>query len=67
MAGGPAFLREETELTTRFCYVNFDGAEALRQSEARGLDTELDDEFVKEYCALVHEGVMVRTHIFKEG
>jgi len=29
MAGGPAFLHDEKDLTMRLCYVNFDGKNAV--------------------------------------
>ncbi|XP_045207960.2 aspartate aminotransferase-like [Mercenaria mercenaria] len=57
MAGGPAFLRPETELTVRLCYVNFDGAKALAESERIGLGACLPDNFVQTQCSHLHEGI----------
>lgn len=57
MSGGPAFLRPESEFTTRLCYVNFDGTEALRQSRQIGLQTTLNDEFVAKYAKPVYDGI----------
>ncbi|KAK3106070.1 hypothetical protein FSP39_012043 [Pinctada imbricata] len=57
MAGGPAFLRPTNELTTRLCYVPFDGGLALKASRALGLDDPLPDDFVKEFCSNVYDGI----------
>ena len=59
MSGGPAFLRDELELTTRFCYVNFDGTTALCKSREQGLDVPIDDQFVHQYCTPVYDGIKV--------
>ncbi|XP_060063177.1 aspartate aminotransferase-like [Ylistrum balloti] len=59
MAGGPAFLRPIEELTTRLCYVPFDGKPALVASQAIGLDVGLPENFVKEYCTPVYDGIQV--------
>lgn len=59
MAGGPAFLRPEDELTVRLCFVNFDGAKALAESERVGLETPLPDNFVQTKCSHLHEGIQV--------
>ncbi|XP_064643862.1 aspartate aminotransferase-like [Lineus longissimus] len=57
MAGGPAFIRPLEELTVRLCFVNFDGAEALRVSRNLGLEKELNDEFLKLYCTQLYDGI----------
>lgn len=59
MAGGPAFLRPVDELTTRLCFVPFDGTRALEASRALGLDVTLPGNFVKEYCTPVYEGIQI--------
>ncbi len=59
MAGGPAFLRPVEELTTRLCYVCFDGADGLDESRRLGLDTPLPENFVQQYCANVFHGIKV--------
>ncbi|ELT91252.1 hypothetical protein CAPTEDRAFT_214481 [Capitella teleta] len=58
MGGGPAFLRPTTEFTTRLCYVNFDGAEALKRSRQIGLQEPLTEDFVKECCTPVYSGIL---------
>ncbi len=60
MAGGPAFLRSEEELSTRLCYVCFDGMDALHESYKLGLDTPISEDFLKQYCTNVYEGIKVR-------
>ena len=57
MPGGPAFLRPVQELTTRLCFVNFDGSIALKASEAVGLDKPLPDGFVEKHCSLTAGGI----------
>ncbi|XP_074653756.1 aspartate aminotransferase-like isoform X1 [Tubulanus polymorphus] len=57
MAGGPAFLRPSTELTVRLCFVNFDGALALKASRDIGLDVNLDDQFIQTYCQVTYDGI----------
>ncbi|CAI9735036.1 aspartate aminotransferase-like [Octopus vulgaris] len=57
MAGGPAFLRPESELTTRLCYVNFDGKKALQKSREIGLDKPLPEDFIKEQCSPLYHGI----------
>ena len=59
MAGGPAFLRPVDEFTTRLCYVNFDGKQALEESYKLGLDTPLTDEFVNQYARPAYDGIQV--------
>ena len=59
MAGGPAFLRPEDELTTRLCYVDFDGEIALKGSVRLGLGVQLPENFVKEYCRQMYDGIKV--------
>uniref|UniRef100_A0A0L8GXF4 Aminotransferase class I/classII large domain-containing protein n=1 Tax=Octopus bimaculoides TaxID=37653 RepID=A0A0L8GXF4_OCTBM len=57
MAGGPAFLRPESELTTRLCYVNFDGKKALQKSREIGLDKPLPEDFIKKHCSPLYDGI----------
>lgn len=57
MAAGPDFLRPETELTTRMCFVNFDGKKALEFSRELGLDTPLPEDFVEEQCTSLYEAI----------
>ncbi|GAB1609384.1 uncharacterized protein LOC115220904 [Argonauta hians] len=57
MAGGPEFLRSESEFTTRLCYVNFNGKEALKKSRQIGLDKNLPDTFIKDHCRPLYEGI----------
>ena len=59
MAGGPAFLRPEHELTTRLCYVDFDGEMALKESVRVGLKDPLPEDFVKQYCTQMYDGMKV--------
>ena len=59
MAGGPAFLRPEHELTTRLCYVDFDGDMALKESVQVGLNDPLPEDFVKQYCTQMYDGMKV--------
>jgi len=47
MPGGPSFLRPNSELSTRLCYIDFDGGAALRASSAIGLDNDLPADFVE--------------------
>ena len=59
LAGGPAHLRPVEELTTRLCFVCFDGSEALKVSRQLGSSSELPDDFVEKYCANVYHGIKV--------
>ncbi|BFZ24662.1 hypothetical protein BsWGS_27701 [Bradybaena similaris] len=59
MPGGPEHLRPDDELTARLCYVNFDGTEPLAESRRRGLDSKLNDSFVKDFCSPVYNGITV--------
>ncbi|KAH3826163.1 hypothetical protein DPMN_128059 [Dreissena polymorpha] len=60
MAGGPGFLRPETELTVRLCFVHFDGSDALLESERIGRGTPFPEDFVRTHCTNVHDGIQVR-------
>ena len=51
LPGAKVHLRPETELTTRLCFVNFDGTKALKASEEIGLERPLPDDFVRSFCA----------------
>ena len=50
------FLRPSSELTTRFCFVCFDGKKALDAIKA-SKNTVFNDDFVKENCTPIIEGV----------
>ena len=63
MAGGPAFLRPPEELTTRLCYVDFDGDKALNESRRIGLKTPLPENFVQEHCEQMYLGIKVLLHL----
>jgi len=63
MAGGPGFLRPEDELTVRLCFVHFDGAAALAESERLGVDAPLPGDFLKTHCTTVYDGIQVNVHI----
>jgi aspartate aminotransferase len=54
---GSDFGRPPEELTARLAYVDFDGGKALAASQAIGLDRDLDETFVDEYCGNVVEAV----------
>ncbi|XP_041372362.1 aspartate aminotransferase-like [Gigantopelta aegis] len=58
MAGGPYYLRPPEELTTRLCFVNFDGTDALDFSRKLGLSEPLPESFVKDFCLPVHDGIL---------
>lgn len=47
---GVHFGRPATELTARLAYVNFDGGAALAASESLGLETPIDEAFLRRYC-----------------
>ena len=53
--GGTAFLRPEEELTTRFCYVDFNGAKAMEAMES-GEEVN-SDKFVQDYAPKIAKGV----------
>ena len=59
MAGGPAFLRPETELTTRLSCIQFDGKAALQASRTLGLDKPITKTFVQKWCTPVYKGIQV--------
>ncbi|XP_071157014.1 aspartate aminotransferase-like [Mytilus edulis] len=68
MAGGPAFLRPVEELTTRLCYVPFDGKGALQASRKLGLEKPLPEKFVQEYCTPVYDGIQaLKTWVMKHS
>ena len=48
---GAVFGREPGELTARLSYVDFDGSRALVAAQTRALDTPVDEDFLREYCA----------------
>lgn len=50
------FLMADDDLSTRFCFVCFDGGIALRAYRGRGRP-EIDENFVREFCGPVVEGV----------
>jgi len=47
MPGGPSFLRPMEELSTRLCYIDFDGGAAIKSSEEIGLEKDLPENFVE--------------------
>lgn len=57
MPGGPSFLRPTEEFTTRLCYVDFDGAAAIKASEKISLNTKLPENFVEEHVHRMYEGI----------
>lgn len=57
MAGGLVFLRLVDELIIRFCYVFFDGGNVLSYSRSLGMDKDLLENFVKDYCIFVYDGI----------
>ncbi len=52
-------MRPAKELTTRFCFINFDGELALNQSRSLGLQNEIDETFLEKYCGPTMDGVQV--------
>ncbi len=52
---GSAFLRTETELTVRLCYIDFCGQSAFEALETNRV--KLDDEFVKNLAPRVYNGI----------
>jgi aspartate aminotransferase len=54
---GSDFNRDSTELTLRMAYVDFDGAGALGASHIIPLHEQLPEDFFKQHCARVLEGV----------
>lgn len=56
MLPGAVFGYDSDSLTTRLCYVDFDGVKAMAASEAIGLDTQLPKQFLQTYCPNVITG-----------
>ena len=56
---GSAFARSESEFSARLAYVDFDGARALAVSKTTKLNQPLEENFHREYCSRVIEGVNV--------
>lgn len=56
MLPGSSFGRPEEELTARIAYVDFDGARALADAEARAED-KLDHDFLRVHCPSVVEAI----------
>ena len=52
-------MEEEDALTTRLCYVNFDGTKAIEASRSIDLDQDLDEDFVQTYCQQTVEAIEV--------
>lgn len=50
---GSDFGRDDSELTARLAYVDFDGEEALAQAKTVGRDVPLDDAFLRACCPRV--------------
>jgi aspartate aminotransferase len=53
---GSACEREESDLTLRLAYVDFDGPRVLAASRELGLDREISDSFLEEHCGHVMKG-----------
>ncbi|RAP28310.1 aminotransferase [Candidatus Marinamargulisbacteria bacterium SCGC AG-343-D04] len=53
---GNAFGYPDEQLITRLAYVDFNGTEALAGSEKWGKESDLDENFLNEYCPKVLEG-----------
>ncbi len=54
---GSSFGRPSGELTFRIAYVDFDGARALAAARAVPIGQDLDEAFLRNYCAPTMEGV----------
>jgi len=52
-----SFLLSPTDLTTRFCYVNFEGAACLQELARKGQDFCPGDDFVRQFCPDLVDGV----------
>lgn len=57
MLPGVAFARSRAELTARMATVDFDGARVLTASESIPLHEPLPDDFTRQWCSAVLEGV----------
>ncbi|XP_067936386.1 aspartate aminotransferase-like [Watersipora subatra] len=57
LPGAILHLEEPNSLTTRLCYVNFDGIKALEVSREIGLDQKLGEDFVDCYCQPTVEAI----------
>ena len=60
MPGAGVHLSPEDSLTTRLCYINFDGGKALEASLDIGLTKNLTGEFVNKYCHSTVSAIEVR-------
>ena len=56
---GSNFGRPQEELTARLSYVNFDGKTVLEASKKMGLNVDLPDDFVENFCGEILEGIQV--------
>lgn len=56
MLPGNVFGYTDNYLTTRLCFVDFDGIAAMKASEDIGLDAELPESFLQTYCPKVIDG-----------
>ena len=56
MLPGNVFGYTDNYLTTRLCFVDFDGVAAMKASEDFGLDTELPESFLQTNCPKVIDG-----------
>lgn len=54
---GSSFGRTPGELTARLAYVDFDGDHALNALARNGVDTEVDERFLRRYCGQTLEAV----------
>lgn len=57
MPGVPSFLRPIDELTTRLCFNDFNGKEALAASMKVGLDTPLAKDFVQQHASTMYHAI----------
>jgi aspartate aminotransferase len=62
----PHFLRPADELSTRFCFINFDGKGGLKKSQEMGVDAEISDSFLHQNCAPLVDGVHALTEWMKK-
>jgi aspartate aminotransferase len=53
---GSVFGRQESELTARLAYVDFDGTRALAAAETFSPEDPITDEFLTTYCSHLLEG-----------
>ncbi|CAG5109822.1 Oidioi.mRNA.OKI2018_I69.chr2.g4305.t1.cds [Oikopleura dioica] len=57
MPGGSTFLRPEEELTSRLCYIDFNGGDAMKASEKIGLEKSLPEDFVEKEVKTMFDAI----------